>query len=30
MYLLFAYSKSDAENITKKQINMLASFIKDL
>ena len=29
-YLLFAYSKSDAESITKKQINMLASFIKGL
>ena len=30
IYLLFAYSKSDAESITKKQINMLASFIKGL
>ena len=29
-YLLFAYSKRDAESITKKQINMLASFIKGL
>lgn len=30
IYLLFAYSKRDAESITKKQINMLASFIKGL
>ena len=30
IYLLFAYSKSDAENLTKKQINMLASLIKGL
>lgn len=30
IYLLFAYSKSDAKSITKKQINMLASFIKGL
>ncbi|WP_436411282.1 type II toxin-antitoxin system RelE/ParE family toxin [Treponema denticola] len=30
IYLLFAYSKSDAENLTKKQINILESFIKSL
>ena len=29
-YLLFAYSKSEADNLTQKQTNMLAAFVKEV
>lgn len=30
IYLLFAYAKSEADNLTQKQTNMLAAFVKEV
>lgn len=30
IYLLFAYAKSEADNLTQKQMNMLAAFVKEV
>lgn len=30
IYLLFAYAKNESDNLTKKQTNMLAAFVKEV